>query len=364
MKKGRKSHIFFLLLVCVVVLIGCARTKIIDKISIIHAFGFDQADNDEIIGTALFPDYTKSKAADQIHFLEEQAATASLVVSKMAAHTSTPIEIPKIGVLLFGNGYAEAGVSDMVKRLVMTPQLGTNIQIAASTHSAKETLNTFKNEKSLTLAERLEHNMQGQHLPIMNLHVFLNHFYGEGMDAYVPMLTIDAKDQISIEGLGIFKGDKLKLHLNPEQSTIFSIIKDKRTRTTYKIELDNEKNRGEILIVRTEKTKSHWDWDQEKQQLNLRVKLKMALTQYPDRFDVENPDDVREITKIVVGNLEKGMKDLLATFKENEVDPIGIGNIVRSKDITWDVESFYKQYPTLPIHVNVDLEIIHSGLEG
>ena len=59
--------------------------------------------------------------------------------------------------------------------------------------------------------------------------------------------------------------------------------------------------------------------------------------------------------KLVVEKIEKGIVDLMATFKENEVDPIGIGNIVRSKDKTWEEESFYKQYPDLPIHVNVDV---------
>ena len=44
-----------------VVLFGCARTRIIDKISIIHVFGFDQANNGELIGTALFPDYTEKQ---------------------------------------------------------------------------------------------------------------------------------------------------------------------------------------------------------------------------------------------------------------------------------------------------------------
>ena len=98
-----------------VVLFGCSRTRIIDKISIVHIFGFDQADNGELIGTALFPDYTKSKDGDQIQYLEEQAPASSLLVSKMSEHTSTPVEIAKIKVLLFGKDYAEAGIRDMVE---------------------------------------------------------------------------------------------------------------------------------------------------------------------------------------------------------------------------------------------------------
>lgn len=57
------------------------------------------------------------------------------------------------------------------------------------------------------------------------------------------------------------------------------------------------------------------------------------------------------------------MEGLLATLKENEVDPVGIGNIVRSKEKVWNERSFYERYPTLPIQVEVQIEVIHSGLD-
>ncbi|SEM76004.1 germination protein, Ger(x)C family [Mesobacillus persicus] len=363
MKKRKQHLVFFLILVCIVSLLGCARTRIIDKISIVHVFGFDQADNGDLVGTALFPVYTKSKGSDQIQYLEEQTPSSVLFVPRMGAHTSTPVQLSKIRVLLFGKEYAEAGIQDMVDRFMTTPQLGTNIQIAVSTHSAKETLNTFKKEKSLTLAERIEHNMEGQSLPTMNLHVFLNHFYGEGLDAYVPIVTIDEKEMVTAEGMGVFKDDKFKLQLNPEQTALFSLIKDYQSLATFKIP-PGEKDRSEIIIVKGFRSKSNWDWDSKEEQINLRLQLEMTLSQHSRKYNLEKAEDINKLKKIIVTNLEKGVSDLLETFKENEVDPLGIGNIVRSKDRNWDEESFYQLYPTLPIHVNVNLQIIHSGLEG
>ncbi|WP_084786595.1 Ger(x)C family spore germination protein [Bacillus tuaregi] len=362
MKKSRKHYRFLLLMVCLVSLLGCNRTRIIDKISIVHLFGFDQSDNGELIGTVLSPEYTKSKASDQIQYLSEQGETSALIVPKMEAYSNTPIEIAKIRVLIIGNRYAKAGIRNMVDRFVITPQLGTNIQIVASTHTAKETLNAFKKEKSLTLAEQLEHNMQGQNLPNMNLHYFLNHFYGAGMDPYVPMLAIDENEKLKIEGLGIFKDDQLKLRLNPEQSILFSILKDYRSEATLKMDLD-QKNSKEIITVRAFRSKSHWDWNQKKKQLNLRLRLEWTLMQYPNRYNLEKDKDVREMKNMIVEKLEKEIRDLLALFKENEVDPLGLGNIVRSQDRTWKEEAFYQQYPEMPINVNINLQIIHTGLE-
>ncbi|WP_053360727.1 Ger(x)C family spore germination protein [Bacillus sp. FJAT-27251] len=363
MKKWRRHLILILLCVCISGLLGCTRTRIVDRISIVHVFGFDQADNGELIGTALVPNYTTSKSGDDIQYYEEKATTSVLFAPKMATQTSTPVELGKIRVLLFGKSYAEAGISEMVKRFILNPLVGTNIQIAVSTESARKTLNIFKQEKSLTLSERLQHNMQGQYLPRMNLHVFLNQFYGAGMDAYVPMVTIDEENRIKVDGIGVFKDDKLKLHLNPEQTTIFSFIEDERTQATYKVDLE-DKDRKEIIAVRAFHSKSNWDWNREKEQINLHLQLQVTLTQSPERLSVEKQKDVMEMKRIVEKRIEKGITDLFATLKENGVDPLGIGNIVRSKDSTWKETSFYEKYPELPIFVNVDVQFLHSGLEG
>lgn len=362
MNKWRKYYVLLFIFVCVMGLVGCVRMRTIDKISIIHVFGFDQADNGELIGTALIPEYTKNKSGSQIQYLGEKAPTSSLVISKLSTHTSTPIELAKVRVLLLGKSYAETGIQDLVERFIITPQLGTNIQIAVSTHSARETLNAFRKEKSLTLYERIEHNMLLQSQPTMNLHVFLNYFYGEGMDAYVPMLTLDKKGDIKIDGVGIFKDDKFKLHLNTEQTVLLSILKDYRSQATLKIEHDGQ-DLGEAIVMRAFRSKSNWDWDQKKEQLNLKLKLEWILVQHPERFDLEKEADLLEIKKLIVEKLEKGIVDLLTTLKENDVDPVGIGNIVRSQDKTWEKDAFYKKYPTLPINVNVNLDILHSGLE-
>lgn len=363
MKKRRNYHIFILLMISMMGLFGCSRTRIIDKISIIHVFGFDQTKNGEIIGTALSPEYTKSKDSSQIHLIEEQAVSSALVLTKMAQQTSTPIEIAKIRVLVIGQNFAEAGIQSIVNRFIITPQLGTHIHIAVSTDSARKTLKTFKKEKSLTLSERLEHNMLGQSLPYMNLHYFLNNFYGEGMDAYVPMLTIDEKNRVKVDGIGVFKGDKFKLHLDPEQTILFSILEDYRNQATLKIPID-ERDSKEFLTVRAFRSRPYWDWDRKKKQLNLRLHLKWTLVQYPGQYNIRKAEDISQIKKIIVEKLEKGLEELFATFKENEVDPLGIGNIVRSQDRTWVKDPFYQQYPTLPINVNVNFEILHAGLES
>jgi spore germination protein len=362
MGKWRKVKLVVIVFICIVSLVGCTRTKIVDKLSIVHVFGFDLDDNGNVIGSALFPEYTKSKGSDKSQYLEAKTDAVALLRPKMSTHTSTPVALSKIRVLVFGNEFATTGVNDVVERLLLTPEIATNIQIAVSSQSAKETLNTLK-KGDLTLADQIKQNMTGQQLPKMNLHVFLNHFYGEGMDPYVPMVTIDENDKIQVDRVGIFKDDKFKLHLNEQETFIFSILENYRSQAIYEIVLDKE-NRADVILIQAFRNKRKWEWVKDEQQLNLSLKLVWTITHHPDRFNLENPDDLEMIKRLIKKEVKKDIEELLNTFKEKGVDPLGIGNIVRSQDRDWDETSFYEQYPTLPINIDINLEIIHSGLQG
>ncbi|MEH7235658.1 Ger(x)C family spore germination protein [Bacillus sp. JJ1562] len=363
MDKWRNAIVFILLFTCLVTLIGCTRTRIVDRLSIIHVFGFDLNDRGDLIGTVLIPEYTKSKASNKIEYLQEEADVAALLTPRLATHTSTPVELAKTRVLVLGKGYAETGIRDVVDRVLANPKIGTNIQIVASTHSAEETLKALKKQGELTLAEEIIHNMRGQLIPYMNLHVFLNHFYGQGMDPYVPMITIDKFGKIQINNVGIFKDDKFMLHLNVEQTFLFSVLEDYRTQALFQIDLQ-EGDRRESLVVQGFRSRNKWDWVKSEERLNLTMNLIWTITHRPQRYNLENPEDLKALKKIIAKDVKKDVEDLIKTFQEKEVDPLGIGNIVRSQDKDWNEESFYELYPSIPVNINVNLEIIHSGLQG
>ncbi|MDF2859598.1 MAG: Ger(x)C family spore germination protein [Neobacillus sp.] len=336
--------LLFLSFVCLLTLFGCTRTRTIDKLSIVHVFGFDMDEKKQLIGTALYPDYTKSKSRDEVQVLREKAPVASLFYQRMNKLTNKPVKLSKIRVLVLGKDFAEQGIEAIVGRFINTPELGTNIQVAISEQSAEETLIAFSKEKSLTMIDMLRHNMVTQNLPEMNLHTFLNHFYGQGMDAYVPMISIGQEDKIKVNGIGIFKDDKFKLQLNEEQTFLFSVLKESHNEGTLKIEVEDRGRKG-LLIVRGYDNKQRWKLfknRQGEQELKLALDLEWTVYQYPDWFDLKKEEDKQLMKKHINTGVKKKVEEFLATLKENEVDPIGIGNIVRSRIKTGINDLFMK----------------------
>lgn len=361
--RSRKINLFLACLLCLS-LAGCARANIIDQLTIIHVYGFDLDDEGNTVATALYPEHTKSRGDENILLLGEKAPYGPLIPQRMDKLTSTPTKISKIRVLVLGKKFAEAGITKQVKRFITTPQLGTNIQIVVSKGTAEEALKALKRRGELTLADQIRHNMVHRGMPDMNLHIFLNHFFGEGMDAYTPIISVH-KHGLKVDGLALFKNDKYKYHLKEKQTFIFSVLQNVRTQGTYKIEV-KEKGKKDTIIVSGYKSRKNWDFTGTHQQPKLKLKLNLVWTanQYPGWMDVSKPAELDKLKKYIEKDIKRETERLLTTLKKHEVDPLGIGNIVRSRDRKWEEKTFYEQYPNIPIQVTVNVEIIHTGLES
>jgi spore germination protein len=353
------------ILLCMLTLIGCTRVKIIEQLSILHVFGFDKGEHGELIGTGLFPDYTKSGQSSEIQLLVEEGASGTLLTQKMNRHATFPVQLSKIRVIVFGKKFAEEGIDAVINRLVKTPQLATRMQIIVTEQSAEQFLKKFQHEKSLTLADRIQQNMNATNLPKMNLHYFLNQYYGAGQDAYVPMLTIGANDIAKVSGIGIFKKDRLKLHISEREVVIFSVLKDVRTQGIYEMKLKGNDPKG-VLVTRGYRSYKKWrvTWENNSPSLHLKLHLKWALTQSPAWLEPTKKEHLDQIKLLIAKEVKKDVMKLLNKLQKHEVDPLGIGNIVRAKDRNWEEAAFYRMYPDIPIHVEVKVTILHSGLES
>jgi spore germination protein len=362
--RSRKNYLFLACLLCLS-LAGCTRANIIDQLTIIHVYGFDLDEKGYTVNTALYPQHTKSRGDESIQLLSEKAPYGSLIPQRMDKLTSTPTKISKIRVLVLGRKFAEAGITNQVKRFITTPQLGTNIQIVVSEGTAAEALKTLKKRGELTLMDQIRHNMEHRGMPNMNLHIFLNHFFGEGLDAYTPIVSVH-KHGLKVDGLALFKDDKFKYSLKEKQTFIFTVLQNVRQQGTYKIEV-KEKGKKDTIIVSGYKSRKNWDFVGTHQHPRLKLTLNLVWTanQYPEWMDVSKPEDLDKLKKIIEKDIKKETEKLLTTLEKHEVDPLGIGNIVRSRDRKWDEKTFYeKKYPNLPIEVTVHAKIIHTGLES
>lgn len=60
---------------------------------------------------------------------------------------------------------------------------------------------------------------------------------------------------------------------------------------------------------------------------------------------------------------QKKYQELFKQFQDNHVDPLGIGDIYRSKNKNWNEKVFYnKRYPNLKLEPTIKIDILQSGV--
>jgi hypothetical protein len=61
--------------------------------------------------------------------------------------------------------------------------------------------------------------------------------------------------------------------------------------------------------------------------------------------------------------VENELKKLLHKLTAYQVDPLGIGDLVRANSRDWDEKEFYKHiYPTVQYGIDINIELTRSGI--
>jgi spore germination protein len=355
-----KHSSIFLIIIILTLIPGCERTKIIDKLSIVHTLGYDTKDGN-MGATVLYPDYTQSKNKQDIQIRNVEGATSSELLAHSNQQTQNPIELSKTIVIVFGEGFAKKGVGHIIRTVFNNPTIGTSVQTAVVKPNAKEFLKKVKENGTLSIAETITQNYRTLSMPQTDLHIFLNNYYGAGKDPYMPVLSHGTEKSVKIEGLAIFKDDQYKLHLKEGQYGIFALLDPFKHQVLFEIPIKKGEKKG-IIGVRELKNKPSWKVTDD-HSIKVKLNLKVKIREYPGWLKLNHESDIKLIKTAIEKKLKSEIIELVQLFKENGVDPLGLGDLIRSHDRAWDEDEFYKnEYKQLKVEPDITLTIIQAGI--
>ena len=58
----------------------------------------------------------------------------------------------------------------------------------------------------------------------------------------------------------------------------------------------------------------------------------------------------------------KKLNEMVTMFQENNIDPIALGDIAKSKTRNFNQKHWEEAYPHIPIEVDLDIEMIQTGI--
>jgi spore germination protein len=345
-------------------LIGCVPKQIIDEVQLIHAIGFDELPNNNILGTITYPIFEPDGKV-RVESLSAVSHTSRFIRSKLNTKSPKTLSTGQLRIVLFNNKFAKKGILDIVNSLYRDPNVGNRLYLSVVEGSTNELLTTKYTAAplpSIYLMDLIEQNIKSENLPRTNLHVFLYSYYGEGIDPFLPIVNTEKK-AMQLEGIALFKDDKYAGKINHSESFVFKVMVDGSKTGHYEVELKKGKEEGHAVVRNIKGTTSY-----KVRKVNgvpeFEVKLKILgeIHEYPPWLNLEEKPNIDLIENTFKKQINKDAKKIITKFQRLNVDPLGFGDQVRRREKNWDFKRFQEQYPDMKITVSTEIEIVESGV--
>lgn len=368
MKKKSASSILFILLL----LSGCIQGSIIDDILMAEAEGYDYLGNGKVLGTATMPNYVgggvSGSGGGGLPSTASMMDSATVItydgkslVDKLQSKGQKAIRPGKIRLMLFNKAYLKHGLDKVIHFRNQDPDTGHDFFLAMVDGSARDLL-LGKYQTAIPISRYvydLIFQNEEKNYPTSSLKTFFYSYYGDYMDPIMPIIK-EEKDLIKITGIALFRHDKYAGRINGENKAfVFKTLIENFNLGFY----DYEFKPGEHIALENVSSHVHYD-------------VKNGNDPQPDIFvSIQIVGHVRQgnpllkhgdyNTTIKTGmqkDIEKKIRKMVAGFQKKGIDPIGLGQIVRSYTRHFDGASWKGRYPNAHFHVKTKISIIETGV--
>ncbi|MFY0759404.1 Ger(x)C family spore germination protein [Metabacillus dongyingensis] len=353
----RKMIVLF---IPILLLTGCLEKEILDDVNIITVAGYDMEGSDQIKGTVIIPVYKKDAPVES-EIIED---TTSLEVSKdilthLQRKSSDPLVLGKMSVAIYSEEIAKKGLTTLVDTLQRDASVGSRVYLTVGRESANSIMKAkFGNRGAAAyISNLIRHNIENRDVPKTNLHIFIYDLYAKDSDPYLPILKKGEGNTVELDGLALFKGDKMVSEIPNEKLIFFKLIADKYTEGTYSLKLPKK----ELAAVKTISSNRKIDVNKnDPTKLTIKVKISGIVQQYTG--GLITPKIKREMEKAFEKEIINESKQLIEQFKETDIDPLGIQDLLESRIRGFGKKEWKETYPKLSVEIKPEVMITETGV--
>jgi spore germination protein len=341
-------------------LTGCLEKEILDDVNIITVIGYDMESSDQIKGTVVIPVYKKDAPVES-EIIED---TTSLEVSKdilthLQRKSSDPLVLGKTSVVIYSEEIAKKGLTDLVDTLQRDASVGSRVYLTVGRESANSIMKAkFGNRGAAAyISNLIRHNIENRDIPKTNLHIFLYDLYAQDSDPFLPILKKGEGDTVVLDGLALFKGDKMVSEIPNDKLIFFKLIGDRYTEGTYSLQLFKKEQVAIKTISSDRKIKVNQD---DPSKLTIKVKVSGIVQQYTGKRIT--PKIKNEIEKAFEKEIIKESKQLIEQFKELNIDPLGMQDLIESQIRGFGKKEWKETYSKLNVEIKPEVMITETGV--
>ena len=361
------------ILICIslVFLTGCWDQKIYEHIGFILQMGLELDEEGKLAYTVSVP-----VVGPDIQGKVEVLSTSKNLLRESrerVRHVSGKVvEGGKVQHLYFSEQLAQRGISEFMEiflRHTENPLLANVIVVDGSPKEMMEFAAEFKDKPRPTsyVNELLVNARQNSYIPETRIYDFTIMDYSKTIDPITPMVRYNKKE-IEIAGSALFSGDKMVGKINTAETGMLHALMgvDRRIQYMYhKEDPGQDPSRvksGAAMLIKGIKRKLKINLEGEAPQIDIKLELKASLDEFNEAHNLDNREAKKKFEETVAQAIREDCLKVLDYIQKIGSDPLGIGEMVRSKhNAYWKSIEWKEVYKEATFNVNVKLTFEFHG---
>ncbi|MEL3961196.1 Ger(x)C family spore germination protein [Lysinibacillus endophyticus] len=368
-----KHKIVIFLLICTILITGCAEPRILERISITTLLGYDIAENNKVTATLT----VRQVSPDDKSSIETQSNTEDTSFGtriKVDLQTAKKVMAGQLRVILIGNELAKSGIEQPLQRNMMNSEISNSIYIAIAEGTAKEIIEgEYENITDIGqhVYNLIHHNVESQHSVSSTLHEIVRNDYSPFRDNAIPI--VKKEDQIiSIKGLALLHDSKMVGELSSTDAFYVIMLRDKFDAGAVELTLPgntlssnrDKDDKLEVAINSINSKRSIKLVDAPTIEFDINIDIKCRLVELNSNENTGEAEITKKLEKAIGAELEKELARVIKITQEKNTDIFGFGDVyhasVRHSGLT--EEKWHEMYPNAKMNTKVKVEILRNGV--
>ena len=374
----KKWLMLIVLLLIMSSLSGCWDRRYLKDHSLILAIGYDLNEDGTIRKTVSFPLETEANmpqlggsSGGEYDTITVEGNTIGETDIDFDRHLSQKFDRSKARVLLLGKKLAENGIFSTLDAIYRDPKGALGASVAIVEETAEEGLNTQNNQKVLPSEFYYDILKTGEESGIIireNIQSLSPKMLSGRKDMVLPLIKIqEGKNNINLDGLALFSGEKMTGELKGEHSIMLLILAKKivkRIQLNLQVTEDEEEfNKNFVTFkIRKEKRKLKVDVNGDDVKADIHVDLRLEVIEYPHN-KLYKEENIKKLEKQIEKQMIVIAEETIEKIQEANNDFLGIAERVKAFHYdTWKKIDWREVYPNIPIDVTFNIEISQHGI--
>lgn len=351
---------------------GCWDQKLYEEIGFILQLGLETDQDDKLVYSVTAPVVAPEvkEKVEFIHISSQRLLRASR--ERVRDVSGKLMEGGKLQHVFFSEALAEKGINEFLEIFFRNPENPVLANVIIVDGSPKEMLKLSleyedKPRSAFYVSDLLMDALRSSHATETRVYDFSILSYSKTIDPVAPLFKYDKKN-IIVSGSALFSGDKMVGKIDTDQTMLLSALMGKKKWGEYIYEgqspneTEKKIKRGAAMLITGSKRKIKIDTSSNIPIIDIELSVKSFMHEYSGAHNLDDPENEENLEEAITKSIKSESMKLLKHLQNVGSDPIGIGEMVRTKhNKYWKTVNWKEVYKDAVFNVDVKMNIESYG---